>query len=70
MRAATGDLAVSNGASAFVDQPIFSLAAIGVADEPALKIEIERLKLKHRIRLTELKASPLYDRPEFILEIV
>lgn len=45
-------------------------AAIGVADEPALKIEIERLKLKHRIRLTELKASPLYDRPEFILEIV
>jgi hypothetical protein len=66
----TGDLANSDAAFGFGDQPIFSLAAIGIADEPSLAIEIDRLKAKHRIQLSELKASALYDRPEIILEIV
>jgi hypothetical protein len=66
----TGDLANSNAASVFGDQPIFSLAAIGIANELSFSVEIDRLRARHRIQLSELKASALYDRPEFILEIV
>src|ERR1700689_2712113 len=45
----TGDLANGNLPSNFGDQPIFCLAAIGIADERLLKIEIDRLKAMHRV---------------------
>lgn len=51
----TGDIARLTALSGFDDQPIFCLAAIGVADEPSLEGEINRLKERHGIRLGELK---------------
>ena len=58
----TGNLANGNLPSNFGDQPIFCLAAIVIATERLLKIEIDRLKAIHRVQLSELKASMLYDR--------
>lgn len=56
--------------SGFSDQPIFCLAAVGVADEPSLQEEINRLKERHGIRLGELKSSARRERPEFTYEVV
>jgi len=66
----TGDLARSESLFSFAEQPLFSLAAIGVDDASALETAIEELKARYRIRLSELKASALYHRPEFIYELV
>lgn len=66
----TGDVAKLNTLSGFNDQPIFSLAAVGVANEPFLEQEINRLKKKHGIRLDELKSSARRERPEFTYGVV
>jgi Protein of unknown function (DUF3800) len=59
-----------NTLSNFNEQPIFCLAAVGVADEPSLEREINRLRKKHGIRLEELKSSARRERPEFTYEVV
>ena len=46
------------------------MAAVGVADEPSLEEEINRLKEEHGIRLGELKSSARRERPEFTYEVV
>jgi hypothetical protein len=66
----TGDIARLNALSGFSDQPIFCLAAIGVAAEPSLGEGINRLKEKHGIRLGELKSAARRERPEFAYEVV
>jgi hypothetical protein len=66
----TGDLITDDAALTFGGQPLFSLAAIGINDEDAVEADIEELKTKHRIQLSELKASALYERPEFVLDLV
>jgi hypothetical protein len=66
----SGDLARNNASPDFGDQPVFTLAAIGVTDEVALQNEIEGLKAKHNVRLVELKSSKLVDRPAFTLDVV
>jgi hypothetical protein len=66
----TGDLTTDVMALTFGDQPFFSLAAIGIDDEDALEADIKDLKSKHRIQRSELKASALYERPEFVLDLV
>ena len=66
----TGDIARLNALSGFNDQPIFCLAAIGIADEPSLEQEINRLKEKHGIRLAELKSSARRERSEFTYDVV
>jgi hypothetical protein len=65
----TGDLARSSVIPSFGDQPVFTLAAIGIADEESLSQDIERLKAKHNIRLAELKSSALRERPEFTFDV-
>lgn len=66
----TGDLAKDNAIFGFGDQPVFSLAAIGVADELPLQKEIDRLKSMHGIRASELKSSARRNRPEFTFDVV
>jgi hypothetical protein len=66
----SGDLAKRDSVFSFGEQPFFSLAAIGVEDVHSLETVIEKLKARHRIKLPELKASALYDRPQFICELV
>ena len=66
----TGDLAKSSAMTGFDDQPIFSLAAVGVPDDASLIKEIDRLKAKHRVKLSELKSSSLRDRPAFTFDVV
>lgn len=46
------------------------MAAVGVADEPSLEEEINRLKERHGIRLGELKSSARRERPQFTYEVV
>jgi hypothetical protein len=66
----TGDVARLDALSGFNDQPIFCLAAVGVANEISLEQEINRLREKHGIRLDELKSSARRGRPEFTYEVV
>jgi Protein of unknown function (DUF3800) len=66
----TGDIARLNAVSGFGNQPIFCLAAIGVAAELFLEEKINRLKEKHGIRLGELKSAARRERPEFTYEVV
>jgi hypothetical protein len=66
----TGDVARLNALSGFSDQPVFCLAAIGIADEPYLEQEINRLREKYDIRLNELKSSARRERPEFTHEVI
>jgi hypothetical protein len=66
----TGDLAKNNAISGFDDQPIFTLAAVGVADATSLQTEVDRLKTKHGVKLPELKSSAMRDRPGFTLDVV
>lgn len=65
-----GDLARSAPGLAFADQPIFTLAAVGLDDSPAMTEAVDALKAKHRVTLPELKASRLHDRPAFILDVL
>jgi hypothetical protein len=66
----TGDVARLNTLSDFNDQPIFCLAAVGVANEFSLEQEINRLREKHGVRLDELKSSARRERPEFTYDVV
>lgn len=66
----TGDIARLNALSGFNDQPIFCLAAIGIADELSLEEEINRLREKYGVRLGELKSSARRERPEFTYDVV
>jgi len=66
----TGDVARLNTLSDFNDQPIFCLAAVGVANEFSLEQEIDRLREKHGVRLDELKSSARRERPEFTYDVV
>ena len=59
-----------NTLSGFNDQPIFCLAAVGIADEPSLEREVNHLREKHGIRLVEIKSSARRERPEFTYEVV
>lgn len=66
----TGDIARLDALSGFNDQPIFCLAAIGIADELFLEEEINRLREKYGVRLGELKSSARRERPEFTYDVV
>jgi Protein of unknown function (DUF3800) len=55
----TGDLAQCDDSLKFDDQPVFSMASIGVADQVSFEKEMQRLVLKHKISTTELKSSSL-----------
>lgn len=52
----SGDLARNSATPDFGDQPVFTLAAVGIADEGALQKQIEALKAKHNVRLSELNS--------------
>ena len=65
----TGDLVKRSETLGFGDQPVFTLAAIGIADERSLQTEFEKLKAKHNVRMAEVKSSKLQDRPEFTLDV-
>jgi len=65
-----GDLARTNPGLTFGDQPIFSLAAVGIDDDLAFAAAVTQLKIHHRIALSELKASRLQNRHAFIEDLV
>jgi Protein of unknown function (DUF3800) len=65
----SGDLAKYDPVTGFGDQPYFSLAAIGVRDVTAFESEIVHLRRKHGVKMPELKASKLWDRPGFFLDL-
>lgn len=61
----TGDAKINE--TNFSDQLFFTLAAVSIVDEIVINKEIERLKRKYRINLTELKASKLYGKKDKFL---
>ena len=65
-----GDLARTDADLRFGDQPIFSLAAVGIDDDPLVAAAVAELKIQHRVALSELKASRLHNRPAFIEDLV
>jgi Protein of unknown function (DUF3800) len=66
----TGDVARPNALTGFNDQPIFCLAAIGVADQLSFEEKLNRLKEKHSIRSSELKSSARRERSDFTYGLV
>lgn len=66
----TGDLITSKVDLNFGNQPIFTLACIGISNEKHISEKINNLKLKHEIECEELKSSDLYfSKPLFLLDI-
>lgn len=67
----TGDLARTNADLDFGGQAVFSLAAVGVANESSLTEELAALRKKHKVQSAELKLSKILKRkPEFALDAV
>ncbi len=67
----TGDLARTSANLDFGGQIVFSLAAVGVANESSLTEELASLRAKHKVRATELKLSKILKRkPDFALDAV
>lgn len=66
----TGDLTRASFESHFDDQPIFSLAAVGVLAPLELQKEIERLKPLHGVQGAELKAKGLHSKSKFIHDLL
>lgn len=67
----TGDLARTTTALDFGGQAVFSLAAIGTADEGSLNENLAALRKKHNVQATELKLSKILKRkPAFALDAV
>ena len=65
----TGDWARTTPALDFGGQTVFSLAAIGIADEGRLSERLAALREKHNIQATELKLSKILKRkPTFALD--
>lgn len=67
----TGDLARTSADLDFGGQVIFSLAAVGIANEPSLSEELTALRKKHKVQAAELKLSKILKRkPDFALDAV
>jgi hypothetical protein len=66
----TGDLARPGARFDFGQQQVFTLACLGVDDEKALGLEIERLKSRHRIQASELKSASVIKKPELIIDLL
>ncbi|OOG41431.1 DUF3800 domain-containing protein [Rhodanobacter sp. C05] len=67
----TGDLARTSAALDFGGQAVFSLAAVGIANESSLTKELDALRKKHKVQATELKLSRILKRkPDFALDAV
>lgn len=66
----TGDLARFGVRFDFGQQQVFTLACLGVDDEDALGLEIERLKTCHRIQARELKSASAIKKPELVVDLL
>lgn len=66
----TGDLALAGPDFTFSDQPLFTLACVGVGDPSALAAEMQRLRQVHKIQAAELKFSSVRNRPGFVAELI
>ncbi|MGV7240674.1 DUF3800 domain-containing protein [Caballeronia sp. M23-90] len=67
----TGDLARTSADLDFGGQAVFSLAAVGIANESSLTEELAALRKKHKVQATELKLSKILKRkPDFALDAV
>ncbi|WP_157822467.1 DUF3800 domain-containing protein [Psychromonas sp. Urea-02u-13] len=66
----SGDLIGKKVDLTFGNQPIFTLACIGVSNEEVLSKHVNELKVKHKLDDAELKSSELYfSNPKFLLDI-
>jgi hypothetical protein len=54
----------------FGDQPMFTLACIGIDDLAALESEIERLKALHKVQGGEIKSSSIRSKPLFVHDLI
>lgn len=66
----TGDLAHAGARFDFGQQQVFTLACLGVDNERALGLEIERLKACHRIQASELKSTSVIKKPKFVIDLL
>jgi hypothetical protein len=66
----SGDLVRAGQGFDFDNQPIFALACVGEDDSAALGAEIDKLKVRHRVGLAELKAEKLSGRPAFLADVL
>jgi len=67
----TGDLARTSADLDFGGQVVFSLAAVGIANESSLTEELAALRKKHNVQAAELKLSKILKRkPDFALDAV
>jgi len=65
----TGDLSNYDSSLRFGDQPLFSLAAVGIQETAPLEEALRKIRQKHRVQMSELKAAALWDKPGFLLDV-
>jgi len=66
----SGDLVNAGRSFDFGQQPVFTLAGIGVDNDSSLAAELERLRVQHRVRSREIKSSAVKDKPAFVVDLV
>ncbi|MBU9391519.1 DUF3800 domain-containing protein [Burkholderia multivorans] len=67
----SGDLSTTKADLSFGNQPVFSLAAVGVSDEGELANKLDALRKKYKVQADELKLSRVIKRkPRLAFEAV
>ena len=65
----SGDVIPKSSSDPFSGQPSFALAGIGFPREEQADCLLQELKERYRIQSTELKASQVFKKPEFIQKL-
>lgn len=65
----TGDLIKGSRALDFRQEPVFSLACVGVDDMADLEDEIKRLKSRYKVQSVELKSMAIKGKPLLVAEL-
>jgi hypothetical protein len=65
----TGDAIKLGEKFNFGGQPMFTLAAIGIADTSTCEAQVSNLKRRHRIQARELKSDIAWKKPAFAREL-
>lgn len=66
----TGDVSKTGPSFEFDRQPLFVLACFGIEDVADMGREMERIRAAHRIKASEVKATSLAAKPQFVTDLL
>lgn len=65
----TGDISFQEKGKGIEDQPFFALAGIGFPENNHLDLLLKELKAKYKVQARELKATNIFQKPDFVEEL-